>query len=105
MCVCVCVYVCTYTHTQSHIHTHMIHRYLPLIAYEILSGDMLTSPALRNGDFWGFNFLTGTVGFFLNAVAMMHVRYTSALTHMIVGSVKGAVTTLISVAVLGDTKP
>ena len=49
----------------------MIHRYLPLIAYEILSGDMLTSPALRNGDFWGFNFLTGTVGFFLNAVAMM----------------------------------
>jgi drug/metabolite transporter (DMT)-like permease len=102
------VYIYTHkhnTHTHNHTYTHIIHRYLPLIAYEILSGDMLTSPALRNGDFWGFNFLTGTVGFFLNAVAMMHVRYTSALTHMIVGSVKGAVTTLISVAVLGDTKP
>eukprot|EP00802_Teleaulax_amphioxeia_P014376 Tamp_14440.p1 GENE.Tamp_14440~~Tamp_14440.p1 ORF type:complete len:402 (+),score=78.24 Tamp_14440:90-1208(+) len=76
--------------------------YLPLVSYEILAGDLLSSPALGNRDFWAFNLLTGSVGFFLNAVAMMHVRYTSPLTHMIVGSLKGAVTTLISVAVLGD---
>ena len=48
------------------------------------------------------NFLTGTVGFLLNVVAMLHVRYTSPLTHMIIGSLKGAVTTFISVVLLGD---
>ena len=57
----------------------------------------LTTPLRRV-----LNFLTGTVGFLLNVVAMLHVRYTSPLTHMIMGSLKGAITTFISVLVLGD---
>jgi len=40
--------------------------YLPLIAYEIGTGDLLASEALRDPHFWLFNFATGTVGFLLN---------------------------------------
>ena len=53
--------------------------YIPLIAYEVFGQDMLASPALRQVRFWVFNFLTGSVGFSLNIVAMLHVRYTSVL--------------------------
>mmetsp|Transcript_50671 Transcript_50671/g.120664 ORF Transcript_50671/g.120664 Transcript_50671/m.120664 type:complete len:233 (+) Transcript_50671:57-755(+) len=71
--------------------------YLPLIMFEVHRGGLIDSPALSNVNFWVFNFVTATVGFVLNIAAMLQVRYTSPLTHMIVGSFKGAVTSIIGV--------
>lgn len=71
--------------------------YIPLIAFEASSPAFLSSPAWADVPFWTFNFLTASVGFLLNLAAMLQVQYTSPLTHMISGSFKGAVTSLLGV--------
>ena len=77
--------------------------FLPTIAYEVIHSGMLSSPALYDVSFWTFNFMTATVGFFLNIASMLQVQYTSPLTHMIVGSLKGGITSLLGVMVFGNT--
>eukprot|EP00960_Hanusia_phi_P072214 767730-Hanusia_phi.AAC.2 len=76
--------------------------YMPLILYEILVGGLLSSPFLLDIEFWLFNFATASVGFVLNVAAMLQVKFTSPLTHMVVGSVKGAVTSVIGVLFYGN---
>jgi GDP-fucose transporter C1 len=52
-----------------------------------------TAPSAR---FWALQTLAGTVGFLINIAIFLNINYTSALTHNLSGTVKGALQTLLA---------
>mmetsp|Transcript_57717 Transcript_57717/g.151879 ORF Transcript_57717/g.151879 Transcript_57717/m.151879 type:complete len:283 (-) Transcript_57717:667-1515(-) len=76
--------------------------FIPAIFAEFASGDLLSSATLRRPSFWALQSLAASAGFFLNIAAMLQVEHTSALTHMVVGSLKGGITSVVAVLLLGN---
>jgi hypothetical protein len=71
----------------------------------LLSGELegiLELPFLGEPQFWAGMLVAAVMGYLINIASFLQIKYTSPLTHMISGTAKGAVQTVLSVMIFGN---
>eukprot|EP00698_Gefionella_okellyi_P010830 TRINITY_DN2841_c0_g5_i1.p1 TRINITY_DN2841_c0_g5~~TRINITY_DN2841_c0_g5_i1.p1 ORF type:complete len:340 (+),score=37.02 TRINITY_DN2841_c0_g5_i1:130-1149(+) len=88
-----------------------------LLAYNTVNSILLLTPIvflsgeltqigkltfLKELTFWNGMTFTAVMGFLINIASFLQIKYTSPLTHMISGTAKGAVQTVLSILIFGN---